>query len=101
MNLNDWIGLITFYIGYFMVNGPKFKAHFGLSISTLRNIWEYIAVYKEMKPKYLIFTIYFLKTNPTWYVCSTFCKCHIKTARKWIYSTIDRMNEKIPVKHSS
>jgi len=84
-------------------NDKKWMAHFGVSFSTLKRLWYYMSTYynnnllnHNMFPRYLIWTLYLLKVYSTWLVTTTFCKCDIKTAQKWIWRIIDLLNLSIP-----
>ena len=81
--------------GRMVWNSHKFKAHLGVTFSTLRLIWFYLAIFLnnnryefQLKPIYLIWALIFLKVYPTWDVMTSLCVAEKKTIQKWVWIII-------------
>lgn len=85
----EWFSLISsFLYGSFKYNDAKFKAHFGISFSTIKYVWFYLAKYHnenkldyKLHPKHLLWVLHWLKTYNTWYLTSSFTRADLKTTQ--------------------
>lgn len=101
-----WNILVLRYVhGACKFNGTKWKAHFGISFSSLKILWFTLANnYNEnnteyhLQPKHLIWTLYWLKVCSTWHTTTSFTKCDVKTAHLWIWRLIKLIPKCISVK---
>jgi len=71
-----------------------FSASFGVSVEICDWLWTHIDD-KKTKPIYLLMTLSFLKSYPTFEVLSASFRVSERTCRTWVWNVLDQLSESL------
>jgi len=70
-----------------------FSACFGVSIAVCDWLWTHID--EKTKPIYLLMTLFFLKSYPTFEVLSASFRVSERTSRTWVWNVLNQLYENL------
>lgn len=96
VNPQTWIAFYeTQFKRQYSIEG--FVANFGLSVNQCQWLWDQIEREEmELKPKYLLWTLSFLKTYGTMESLSAKFQVSERSYRQWVWDVLDVIDNSLP-----